>query len=136
MFDLIYAFREWLTWSRRKRELASRIRAAVETGKGDLRRVGSIGMLLKSPFKGIGGRPVYLKATCDYPDDRGVWLVRATDDGGEVWVWKSDYGRPELPPGAPPGATVDDRVVVLPFLITIVLWLLFIGGVVGVIVWL
>jgi len=107
----------------------------VAEGGGEVRRIGSIGFLLRAPFKGIGGRPVYLKIDCDYPDDRGSWLVRAVDGGEKHWVWMSDYGRSELPPGAPSGATVDNRVIVLPFIVTILLWLCFIGGVAAVFLW-
>lgn len=136
MWNLIAAFREWHLWSGRKRNLATRARSVLAGGGGEARRVRSIGFVLRSPFRGLGGRPVYLKLECDYPDDRGCWLVRALDDGSEQWVWKSDYGKCELPPSAPAAARVDNRVIILPFLVTILLWLLGIGGFVAALLWL
>ncbi|MHC4504979.1 MAG: hypothetical protein ACYTFI_16870 [Planctomycetota bacterium] len=135
MWHLIRALREMRAWSARKRELASRARSLVAGGGGEVRRIGAIGLLLRAPFKGIGGRPVYLRIDCDYPDDRGFWLVRALEGGEEQWVWTSGYGKSDLPPGAPSGATVDNRVIVLPFIITILLWLCLLGGIAAVFLW-
>jgi hypothetical protein len=128
---LFMAIEESLAWSKRHKALRTIVRQTIEGEGGEIDRISIIGFLLRSPFPPINLRPVYLKATCRYPKDSGTWFICGTDGGVTHWVWCSDTEAREAPIDRPVPVKVDNSVVALSPWLSILLYIVFFLGIMG-----
>jgi len=123
---MIGAIFEAVRFTKRTRALRAAARAEIEAEGGTVESMGPIGLVLRSPFKGFGDRPVYLQAPTTYDTDSGVWFVRQSSDGTTQWVWKSNAGKPEPPVRRAYEVLVNNDVLALPSWVAYVLYLAFV----------
>jgi hypothetical protein len=133
-FVLWNAIAETFAWSRRHKALRASVRETIEAEGGQVEGITIIGMLLRSPFPPINLRPIYLKATCRYPGDRGAWYICGTDAGDVHWVWSSDSKSTQPPVANSRPMQVNNSVWALPRWLSVLLYILFIVGLIGLLV--
>lgn len=119
-----------LLWSKRAIQLKASLRSEIAAEGGQIETIGPIGLMLRSPFTGLGRRPVYLQARCTYDTDSGVWFVRETD-GAVQWVWKSYTGKDKPPVNRPYQVSVKNDALALPPWMTYIAYALFVAAIVG-----
>jgi hypothetical protein len=106
------------------------VKNMVEQEGGTIEGIGSIGMLIHSPFPPVNLKPIYLKVKCAYSQDRGYWLICSPDKSPTQWVWVSEFAASSLPALRPISTKVANDVIVVPLVLSVTVYALAVGGVI------
>lgn len=128
MTGRVNEYQELKKWGKERKQIITMVKQRIVAEGGELHNVSNVGILIRSPFPKFNFQPIYLKATCRYRKDNGVWYICHTE-GETSWVWKSSLCINSLPVLRDIDSKVDNSVVELPRFISALLIMLILGAV-------
>lgn len=121
-------------WSKRRRSVLRAVRQRIEQEGGEVDKVVTVGLLVRSPFPRFTVAPIFVKAACRYQNDWGCWFIHQSHLGMD-WVWRSERGLERIPVPRSDGSRVDSTVIGLPKPVCILLLILLSASVVALVAW-
>ena len=132
--DVIHQLLIFWDFSKRCKAALRAVRQRIEQEGGQVDKITTVGLLLRSPFRRFTVAPIFVRAACRYEDDWGCWFVHESNVGMD-WVWRSDRGLDLLPVPRSDGSRVDATVLGLPKPVCFLLLILLSASIVGLFAW-
>ena len=97
-------------------------RSRIETEGGVIHSVRRVSWFFRNPFRNAHLYPLIHWFVVTYGGRTGSWFIATSDDKPDgIWVWKDENGIPDLPIMRTADARVDNRVIALGFVASILL---------------